>query len=597
MSDHSEYPLPAALLRRNPLAWLVVFGPGAIIASITLGSGELIFSTRGGALFGYHILFLFVLISVLKWGLVFAMARHMVLSGVHPYERMMDLPGPRGWFPLMLLLIATLTTPVWTSFFPAILGNFTSWVTGTQPLWNGAVDYVWGGVFLLAAFLLAITSGYTVLERVQICIVAVMMGCAIVTLVLYNPDWLDMLRGAFIPQSLHYPDWLSERYPDIAGHSVWVETTRYVGVIGGAGFDYLAYTAWLREKGWGRSSSGPTSTDELSRIAQDPHHPVRFWTRAPLVDCTCSFILVVVFSAVFVASGVVVLGPQRELPTEDNFLDLQSRFVTAIHPWLMPVYVTGAYLTIFGSLYGTLEIGVTIYQEIVRAMNPEFAARHSSGLRRATIVWLTFGAACLLVWSFVHTQTGRTLTEVRVPRMGDDDVSATLIEWSVKPGSAVSPGDVVAVVRTPGGLIDVRWDPDADGPGRVMSIRIEPGQQVRSGETLATVGRKARPRLLLAILTPANLFTGVLSVGVFCLLMPWMDWRHLPKKLWMPVWLAVLNLAAGAIFLFLGLKGYWDNHRAGGHWLQSIWFSLGGMLWVALVSVVVTKWMDREKRR
>ena len=95
-------PPPSALLSRNPLAWLTVFGPGAVIASITLGSGELIFSTRGGALFGYRILFLFVVISILKWGLVFAMSRHMVLSGVHPYARMMDLPGPRGWFPLML---------------------------------------------------------------------------------------------------------------------------------------------------------------------------------------------------------------------------------------------------------------------------------------------------------------------------------------------------------------------------------------------------------------------------------------------------------------------------------------------------------------
>ena len=81
----SVEPLPLSLLARNPLSWLTVFGPGAIIASLTIGTGELIFSTRGGALFGYRILFLFVLISILKWGLVFASSRHMVLCGVHPY--------------------------------------------------------------------------------------------------------------------------------------------------------------------------------------------------------------------------------------------------------------------------------------------------------------------------------------------------------------------------------------------------------------------------------------------------------------------------------------------------------------------------------
>ena len=82
-------------LPRRPLDWLKVFGPGAIIASLTIGTGELVFSSRGGALFGYRILFLFVVISLLKWSLVVASSRHMVLTGVHPYARMLDLPGPR----------------------------------------------------------------------------------------------------------------------------------------------------------------------------------------------------------------------------------------------------------------------------------------------------------------------------------------------------------------------------------------------------------------------------------------------------------------------------------------------------------------------
>ena len=164
ISESNIRPVPPALLSANPLSWLRVFGPGAVIASITLGSGELIFSSRGGALFGYDILFLFVLISLLKWGLVFTMARHMVLSGVHPYRRMIDLPGPRGWFPLMLLLIGSLTTPIWTGFFPGILGNFTSQVTGTEGYFNGAVDYLWGGAFLAGILVLSASGGYSVLE-------------------------------------------------------------------------------------------------------------------------------------------------------------------------------------------------------------------------------------------------------------------------------------------------------------------------------------------------------------------------------------------------------------------------------------------------
>src|SRR5881296_1448089 len=79
--------LPDALCSRNPFAWLTIFGPGAVIASLTIGAGELIFSSRGGALFGYRLLWFFLLVLLLKWALVFVTARHMVLTGAHPFQR------------------------------------------------------------------------------------------------------------------------------------------------------------------------------------------------------------------------------------------------------------------------------------------------------------------------------------------------------------------------------------------------------------------------------------------------------------------------------------------------------------------------------
>ena len=40
-SLNREPDLPPALLKPNPLAWLALFGPGAIIASLTIGTGGL----------------------------------------------------------------------------------------------------------------------------------------------------------------------------------------------------------------------------------------------------------------------------------------------------------------------------------------------------------------------------------------------------------------------------------------------------------------------------------------------------------------------------------------------------------------------------
>ena len=82
---------------------------------------------------------------------------------------------------------------------------------------------------------------------------------------------------------------------------------------------------------------GPAPRERLAEVASDPAHPVRRWARAPLVDCSISFLVIVAFSAVFVASGTLILGPHHKIPDEANLLNLQSVFVTGIHPWLLPL--------------------------------------------------------------------------------------------------------------------------------------------------------------------------------------------------------------------------------------------------------------------
>lgn len=505
-------------LPRTFAEWLLVFGPGAIIASLTIGTGELIFSTRGGALFGYHILFVFAIISLLKWGLVVSTSRHMILTGVHPYERMIELPGPRGWLPIMLLLMSTVCMPIWISFHSGVLGNLTSWLTGTRGLLNGGMDYVWGAGILIGVLILSAIGGYTVLERVQLFVVTALVLCSGLTLILYKPDWLQLMFGV-LPKPLSYPDWLPEKYPEIARHSVWVETTRYVGVIGGAGFDYLAYTTWLREKSWG-VLPGRATPEQLAEIAADPNHEVRKWIRAPFVDCLISFTLIIAFSAVFVASGAMILGKQQVVPDEESLLNLQAQFVTGIHPLLLPLYVAGAFLTMLGTLYGTIEIVCAIVDEIVRSFFHEWTERSAMRSRRVVLAWCTPIALGILAWLFVR-QTGPA-----EPPVSNIAPAAATVSFAARSSDAVTAG------------------PDEPSPAAATS---------------ADPARRGKPRILLAILTPVNLFTGVLACGLICFVIIWMDRRWLPAALQPPIWLTVMNLISAAVFFALGLKGYWDN--------------------------------------
>lgn len=70
-----------------------------------------------------------------------------------------------------------------------------------------------------------------------------------------------------------------------------------------------------------------------------------------------------------------------------------------------------------------------------------------------------------------------------MPSLGADMAAGTLVEWLVTPGQTVKRGDVVAIVETDKGNIDIEiWE-----PGVVDALRVEPGTKVPVGTVLATV--------------------------------------------------------------------------------------------------------------
>lgn len=412
-------PPPASVLSNNPLSWLALLGPGAIVASLTIGTGELIFSARAGALFGADILWFFVLTLVLKWALVFASARHMCISGAHPMDRYMGLPGPRGWFPLVLAIFLLLTNPVWAGFLSHTTGTLLHVVLGEKI--GGFLahaeygPYIWGGIVLCVAGSMAFLGGYTALEKAQLVCVGVMMFCALIALVLLSPNYLELLRGLVIPTSIEYPAWFLDKfaegtpaydadfvkdYRSAAPKPIWVETSTYVGVLGGAGFDYLLYVACLREKAWGFSSREKLTRDELDSIAPELEKNLRGWLRAPMLDSLMSFVLVLFFAIVFVACGILVLAPEGTLPLGNKLLTNQAEFFGKVHAWFVPVYLVGAVLTLAGSVYGTLEVGPLIFGEIERAFYQERSTEERRRrMRRYALIWNAVGGAFVILWS------------------------------------------------------------------------------------------------------------------------------------------------------------------------------------------------------
>jgi hypothetical protein len=128
---------------------------------------------------------------------------------------------------------------------------------------------------------------------------------------------------------------------------------------------------------------------------------LRQWIRAPLIDCTLSFAVVLAFSTVFVASGKLVLGPAQQIPGDGAFLEHQAQFVTHIRPWLFPLYLAAVFLTMLGTLYGTLEVGPTVLREVALAVMPSrVTPRVGQWIRTLAIGWCAGVALVVLAVSF-----------------------------------------------------------------------------------------------------------------------------------------------------------------------------------------------------
>jgi pyruvate dehydrogenase E2 component (dihydrolipoamide acetyltransferase) len=73
------------------------------------------------------------------------------------------------------------------------------------------------------------------------------------------------------------------------------------------------------------------------------------------------------------------------------------------------------------------------------------------------------------------------MVEFRMPSLGADMEHGLLVEWQVKPGQKVKRGDVVAVVETQKGAVEVEiWD-----EGVVDQLVVAPGTTVPVGEVMA----------------------------------------------------------------------------------------------------------------
>lgn len=402
---------------RNWKRLFLYFGPGAILASATLGSGELLFAPRGGALFGYSILWALVWAGLMKGIVVYSGVRYYTLTGENIMARWAKLPGPRGWFTLFMAFMAFIAFPSWMSGLSLMIGQVTAWMLGLPV--TQTISAVFATVFLLMTAAFVVVGGYDYLEKSQVAIVLFLSAAIAVLAIASQPSPLDILGGLIPGVPNEYEPFVRQRYPEIAARPVWVEVVTYMGAVGGGIYDYIGYVGMTKHRRWGmlnRSDSDEVS-DLMRQISPGETLPLKTegkslqqglsWLKAAQVDVSLSFVTITFFTAASMILGAVTLREEQLIPSELNLFQVQAQWFTQINPGLDILWQVGVFFALFGALYSLWEIYTWSGLESFKPFSSRVRdlERNNMAIARLLAIAYIGGISLVLIWSGIDAVT------------------------------------------------------------------------------------------------------------------------------------------------------------------------------------------------
>ncbi|MBI4604427.1 MAG: Nramp family divalent metal transporter [Planctomycetes bacterium] len=398
-----EEPAGGRTLAQKALGVFKSFGPGAILASISIGAGETIVAVRTGAWARYDLLWVVLVSCLVKAVLVtYMLGRYTALSGESIGQRLVRLPGPRGWLLLGVIGVEVLFAPLAWVAIARPCGNLIHELAGCG--WSGC-ENVYTTLFIALALAVSLTHTYRRLEKAQLALCGVLVAGTLAGTLIVWPDIAALLEGTFLRIG-RLPDSAPPWTPPDATRFPWLNLATVFAYIGGSVTGYIAYANWIGIRGWGLT--GHPEIEAIRRRAaraaridylpEDPEQARRLLrlTSPMRWDIAQGAVVLFVVTAAFMISGAAALYDRQAGFQGWSLLRDQAHVWQNISPWLTPIYYGTVLAALFGTLTALPEVYARVTQEFLSAIWPERPWIY--GRIRAAIAAAILVEAGLLVW-------------------------------------------------------------------------------------------------------------------------------------------------------------------------------------------------------
>jgi len=290
------------------LAILALVGPAFVWCAEYIGSGEVILSTRNGAVFGASVAWAILMGIFLKYWIGMSGARYTVCTGEGMIDMFDRVPGPSHWV-VWVVLVAQLTGAVISiGSLASAAGVFVNALIPISPYFGGwavtifALSVVWSGVFEHLKLVMTL------------CVGLIVVGVIYVAITVF-PGFEALVRG-FFPRMPTVPAWAIE-----TGHftsNPWREVLPLLGWAAGGFASQVWYTYWVLGAGYGaaagRSQGQPADLAKLATLDRGAAERIKGWCRVVYTDATIAMVIGTLVTLSFLLAGAGVLGPRQLAP-------------------------------------------------------------------------------------------------------------------------------------------------------------------------------------------------------------------------------------------------------------------------------------------
>jgi Mn2+/Fe2+ NRAMP family transporter len=417
---------------------LAHLGPGMVLASSIVGSGELIATTTVGAEAGFALLWLIVLGCAIKVAAQVEIGRSTLTWGRTPLAAFDRVPGPRlagrGWiywgWVVMTMLVVVQQGGILSGVAQSLAGGIPLSPAGRE--WNRVHDEaagirvaeatargrgerdeaaalhsrleqlsarmaglvpasdetVWAIVVGVATAVLLAIGRYAVIESVSIVLVGTFTLATLVAVFLLqcDPAW------AVAPRE--FAAGLVPSLPRGAGgRSALATALATFGIIGVGASELMVYPYWCLEKGYGRAVGPRDESPAWARRA-------RGWMRVMQLDAWSSMVVYTLVTVAFYVLGAATLGRLGLRPAGGEMVrTLGAMYAPVFGDWSRGLFLIGAFAVLYSTFFVAAAGNARMVVDglVLAGWLPADTRSRAEWTRRVSVAWVLAALGLALV--------------------------------------------------------------------------------------------------------------------------------------------------------------------------------------------------------